>query len=189
MDPVEILSRFYAPQSRAFRIVKAHGEQVAAKALGCAAAVPHLAPDLDFIAGAAMLHDIGIFLTHSPGLDCHGTEPYIRHGVLGRQIMDRIGYPRHGLVCERHVGAGIRAGDIRSAALPLPERDMLPVTIEEQIICYADKFFSKNGGGSCREKTIAEISAELRSHGEAAVTRFMAWHARFERHAVAEGAR
>jgi uncharacterized protein len=175
MDPAEILARFYPPPSRAFRILKAHGEQVAAKALACAAAVPHLAPDRDFIASAAMLHDIGIGLTNSPGLDCHGTEPYVRHGVLGREIMESLGCPRHGLVCERHVGAGIGAEDIRRFALPLPERDMLPVTVEEQIVCYADKFYSKNGNGASREKSLSEIVAGLRPHGESHVMRFTAW--------------
>jgi uncharacterized protein len=179
MDPVEVLKRFYAPGSKAFAILKEHGELVAARALRCAAAVSHLAPDRDFIAGAAMLHDIGIYLTTSPELDCHGTEPYIRHGVLGRQIMDGLGYPRHGLVCERHVGAGIRAEDIRRLELPLPERDMLPVSLEEEIVCYADKFFSKNHNGEPGEKSLEEIIDGLRPHGEDQVRRFLGWMERF----------
>jgi uncharacterized protein len=148
---------------------------VAEKALAAAARVAHLHPDCDFIHSAAMLHDVAIFLTDSPGLGCHGREPYVRHGVLGREIMDSLGHPAHGLVCERHVGAGISAADIRRFGLPLPERDMLPVSIEERIICYADKFFSKNGGGAPREKPLPEVIKSLEPYGAEQVARFMEW--------------
>jgi uncharacterized protein len=179
MDPVEIVGRFYAPGSKSSRILLEHGRLVAGKALAAAARVGHFQPDLDLIRSAAMLHDIGIFLTDSPGLDCHGSEPYIRHGVLGREILDAIGYPRHGLVCERHVGVGISASDIRRFNLPLPQRDMRPLSIEEEIVCYADKFFSKNGGGKVHEKSEAEIVADLSRYGTDKAERFMKWVERF----------
>jgi len=175
MNPIEIIARYYEPSTRAFRIVKEHGELVAQRAKKAALQVGHLDPDLAFIESAAMLHDIGIFLTRSPGLDCHGTEPYVRHGILGREILDALGMHRHGLVCERHVGAGISVEDVRSFNLPLPQRDMRPETVEEQIICYADKFFSKNGNGASREKSIVEIVASLRPYGADKVERFMGW--------------
>ena len=175
MNPIEIISRYYEPSSKAFRILKEHGELVAQRALKAAMAVGHLGPDLAFIESAAMLHDIGIFLTRSPGLDCHGSEPYVRHGILGREILDALGLPRHALVCERHVGVGISAEDVRSSNLPLPQRDMIPETLEEQIICYADKFFSKNGAGASPEKSIPEIVASLRPYGADKVERFMGW--------------
>jgi uncharacterized protein len=175
MDPVEIIGRHYAPASKSHRILLEHGRLVAEKALTAAARVPHLAPDLAFVKSAALLHDIGIFLTDSPTLDCHGREPYIRHGVLGREILEALGLPRHGLVCERHVGVGLSAEDIRRTGLPLPERDMRPVTVEEQIICYADKFFSKNGSETPREKSVADIVASLEPYGTDKVDRFMAW--------------
>ncbi len=175
MNPVEIVSRFYAPDSNSYRILLEHGRLVAGKALAAAARVARLQPDLDFIQSAAMLHDVGIFLTDSPGIDCHGIEPYIRHGVLGRDIMDTLDYPRYGLVCERHVGAGISAADIRCCHLPLPEHDMLPVSIEEEIVCYADKFFSKNGGGASPEKTVAEIVENLSRYGSGPAQRFIRW--------------
>ena len=52
---------------------------------------------------------------------------------------------------------------------------MLPLSIEEQIICYADKFFSKNGNGSSREKSVAEIVEDLGPYGAEKVERFMSW--------------
>ena len=175
MDPFEIIGRHYAPASKSHRILLEHGRLVAEKALTAAARVPHLAPDLAFVESAALLHDIGIFLTDSPRLDCQGREPYIRHGILGREILEALGLPRHGLVCERHVGVGLSAEDIRRFDLPLPVRDMRPVTVEEQIICYADKFFSKNGKGAAREKPAAAIVASLKPYGADKVERFLGW--------------
>ncbi len=176
MDPVAIIERFYTPGSASHRILLEHGRLVAEKALAAAARVLHLHPDLAFVESAAMLHDIGIFLTDSPGLDCSGKEPYIRHGVLGRGLLDGIGLPRHGLVCERHVGAGISAEDIRRHRLPLPVRDMQPLSIEEQIICFADKFFSKNGNGHPpREKPVDRILDGLRPYGAEKIERFLGW--------------
>jgi uncharacterized protein len=175
LDPFEIAARFYKTDSRCFRILMEHGRLVAGKALAAAARVAHLSPDLDFIQSAAMLHDIGIFLTHSPILDCHGSAPYIRHGIIGRDLLHALDLPRHGLVCERHVGVGISIEDIQRFGLPLPQRDMLPVTIEEQIVCFADKFYSKNGQGESREKSVDEIAASLAAFGEDKVQRFMGW--------------
>ena len=57
--------------------------------------------------------------------------------------MRKEGFPRHALVCERHTGAGISLQSIIDQQLPVPHRDMVPVSLEEQVICFADKFFSK----------------------------------------------
>jgi uncharacterized protein len=56
---------------------------------------------------------------------------------------------------------------------------MRPVAIEEQIVCYADKFFSKNGDGAAREKSVADVVAGLRPYGADKVERFMGWVALF----------
>jgi uncharacterized protein len=176
MHPEDIIGRYYPLASQAFRILTEHGARVAERALRAAAQVAHLRPDREFIREAAMLHDIGIFLTDSPEIDCRGSEPYLRHGILGRDILDALGLPCHGLVCERHVGVGISVEDIRRFNLPLPARDMQPVTIEERIICYADKFFSKNGNGRVpQEKTVDQIVAGLGRYGDDKVERFRQW--------------
>ena len=54
------------------------------------------------------------------------------------------GYPRHALVCERHTGAGLSLEGIIAQDLPVPHREMVPVSLEEQVICFADKFLFKN---------------------------------------------
>ena len=177
MDPVETIARFYDRHSKAFEILVAHGRQVADKAIETAGNVSHLQPDLNFIKNAAMLHDIGILHTDSPGFDCHGKHPYICHGFLGREMLENSGLTEYGPICERHIGVGISLNDIRTSNLPLPERDMLPVTIEEQIICYADKFFSKNGDGQTQngEKPVDQIIQNLGRYGRDKVERFQMW--------------
>jgi uncharacterized protein len=172
MDPIPMLRKYYPPDSRAYDILIRHSTLVTEKALETANKVAHLKPDIAFIREAAMLHDIGIFRTHAPDIGCNGPEPYIRHGVLGRQILEKEGLFRHALVCERHIGVGITAAEIRKARLPLPERDMLPISLEEQIICFADKFFSKNPDTLEHEKTLDSIIQLLHHHGESQVERF-----------------
>jgi uncharacterized protein len=182
MDPIKILAKFYERHSRAFEILVSHGEQVAGKAIETAGKVSHLQPDLKFIKNAAILHDIGILHTDSPGFDCHGKHPYICHGFLGREMLESSGLPEYGPICERHIGVGISREDIRNFNLPLPERDMLPVSIEEQIICYADKFFSKNGDGQKQngEKPVKQIIQNLMRYGPDKVDRFQKWVKMFE---------
>ena len=181
MNPIKLLKEYYEPQSKTFKILVEHGKQVANKALAAAKRVPELKPDLDFIKTAAMLHDIGIYLTHSPGFGCNGKHPYVCHGTLGSELLKEKGYPDLALVCERHVGVGISIEDIQRHRLPLPHRELIPVSIEEQIICYADKFFSKNDNGRPAEKTIADIIDHLSRYGLEKVQRFESWVKKFEK--------
>ncbi len=119
-----------------------------------------------------MLHDIGMCRTDAPGIHCHGTEPYIRHGILGRQMLDSIGLYRHGRVCERHTGAGITAAEIISQHLPIyPPRDLLPESVEEKLVCYADKFFSKSRIDE-PPKTLDRVRKSLAKFGDDSVVRF-----------------
>jgi uncharacterized protein len=181
MNPIDIIDKYYKSNLRAYEILIQHGKQVARKALDAAKKVPQLNPDLDFIKEAAMLHDIGMLLTNAPELGCKGKNPYICHGYLGREILEKIGFPRHALVCERHVGVGITIEDINKYALPLPKRDMLPVSTEEQIICFADKFFSKNRDSLEKEKSVEDIKQYLKPYGLEKVRRFQSWVDLFER--------
>jgi len=180
INPEEVLARFYEPDSPTLILLRRHGQLVAAKALAVAKQVAPLDPDRRFLYEAAMLHDVGIFETDSPVLGCHGNAPYVCHGVLGCRLLESIGLPRHALVCERHVGCGLSAEEIRERNLPLPLRNMRPESLEEEIICYADKFFSKNDRGLSRMRSVAEVIALLSSYGPASVARFRHWVQRFE---------
>ena len=120
-----------------------------------------------------MLHDIGIFKCDAAGIQCFGTEPYICHGRIGAELLRSEGFPRHARVCERHTGAGITKVQIIAQNLPLPQQDFLPETMEEKVICYADKFFSKTHID--REKTIEQAEKSLSKFGEEGVLRFREW--------------
>ena len=147
LDCLSIIQRYYTPGNDDYRVLVVHSRQVADLAVAIAGRLieRHVPIDIEFVEEAAMLHDIGMCRTDAPGIYCHGTEPYILHGILGRKMLDNMGLYRHGRVCERHTGAGITADEIVAQHLPIePPRDLLPETLEEKVICYADKFFSKS---------------------------------------------
>jgi uncharacterized protein len=172
MNPLDILSKYYDPDTELYRILRTHSEDVAGKALQIARLHPEMGLDHDFVEEAAMLHDIGIFMCDAPDICCRGKAAYICHGYLGADLMRREGYPLHALVCERHTGAGLSAVEIAVRNLPLPVRDMLPVSGEERLICFADKFFSKTRLG--KEKSVDRITQGLSRYGDEQVARFRA---------------
>ena len=173
MEPLEIIEKYYDTKSEAFHILTKHSRSVADKALSIAKAHPEMNMDTRFIEEAAMLHDIGILLCNAPDIDCHGTYEYICHGYLGADILRKEGYPQHALVCERHTGTGISLKMIEEGNLPVPHRDFLPITLEEQLICFADKFFSKTK--LSKEKSISKIQESLSKYGQDPVLRFNHW--------------
>lgn len=177
MNPYLLIQKYYTVGTELYRVLVTHSEQVRDLALEVAKNHPELEADTEFIAEAAMLHDIGIFLCDAPRIFCHGNHQYIEHGYLGADLLRKEGLNRHALVCERHTGTGISLDKIREHDLPLPHRDMLPVTIEEQIICYADKFFSKTALNSMHDPE--KIRLMLSRHGQEQVAVFEAWHSRF----------
>jgi uncharacterized protein len=52
---------------------------------------------------------------------------------------------------------------------------MRPKSIEEQIICYADNFFSKTGPTPNREKSIDEVIEKLKTYGPEKAACFENW--------------
>ncbi|MDR3251009.1 MAG: HDIG domain-containing protein [Tannerella sp.] len=177
MNPLAIIKKYYDVDSEAYKILVKHSRDVADKALSIAKTHPEMNLDAAFIDEAAMLHDIGIFLCDAPEIDCHGENAYIRHGYLGAELMRKEGYPRHALVCERHTGAGISLKMIEECDLPIPRKDFMPISPEEQIICFADKFFSKTH--LSKEKSISKIQNSLSKYGDDSVLRFNNWRKLF----------
>ncbi len=174
MDPLEIISKYYKPGSKSYDILVTHCKAVTEKALRIADQHKELLADSKFIFEASMLHDIGIFKTNSPQLYCYGDYPYLCHGYLGSELLIAEGFPEHALVCERHIGVGITTQEVISNNLPLPLRDYIPVSIEEQIICFADTFFSKSDGLT-KEKSLEEVRKSVTRFGENHIRRFNEW--------------
>ncbi len=173
MNPLEIINKYYPEDNELKHILLVHSRSVADKALEIARRHPELNLDLQFIEEAAMLHDIGIFLTDADGIHCHGTYPYICHGYLGAELVAREGFPHHARVCERHTGTGITLKQIEEQQLPLPHHDLTPETMEEQIICFADKFFSKTKLDT--EKSTEKARKSVARFGEESGERFDCW--------------
>ncbi len=179
MNAVALLEKYF-PIEDAFSIILDHGQRVADKSLRVAENLEDAAIDLSFLEEAALLHDIGVCRANAPVFHCHGSEPYIRHGIIGREILEAEGLPRHALVCERHIGVGLTVDDIRSQRLPLPEREMAPLTMEEKIICFADLFFSKSPEKCRFEKTPDQIRKGLLKFGADKVSIFEEWLRKFK---------
>jgi uncharacterized protein len=180
VNALKLINKYYKKDSIAYKILIKHAKQVTLKALEIAKKVPKLNPDIDFIKNGCMLHDIGIFLTHAPEIGCYGKEPYIKHGVLGRELLEKEGFPQLALVCERHTGLGITKEDIIKKNLPLPKRDFIPVSIEEEIISFADLFFSKNPKKLDYELTLNEIIERQKKHGQNKLVKLNEWIKKFK---------
>ena len=178
INPLEIINKYYPLDSEIQYLLVKHSEQVKNKALSIARKHKEIQFDLQFIEEAAMLHDIGIFLCAAPRIYCQGPNQYIQHGFLGADLLRAEGLARHALVCERHTGVGISLEMIEHNKLPLPNRNLMPLSLEEQLICYADKFYSKTQLGDTH--SIDRIRKSLSHFGESQVSVFDHWHLLFD---------
>ena len=178
MDYNSLLYKYYPEDDDLRRLLLKHSRQVADRCLLIASRHPELELDTDFLEEAAMLHDIGVRWCHAPSIFCTGEEHYIRHGLIGGQLLRQEGYERHARVCERHTGTGITREQIVRQSLPLPLADYVPETLEEQLICYADKFYSKSKPD--RVMTIGQTAQSLAKFGQEGVDIFLGWAKLFE---------
>ncbi|MGB5913196.1 MAG: HDIG domain-containing metalloprotein [Promethearchaeia archaeon] len=107
--------------------VRRHSLKVAEKALVIAERITKIKVDLNLIEIGALLHDIGRSKTHG-----------FKHALIGGKILRERGFPEElARICETHILGGLDKEDAKTVGLP--ERDFLPNSIEEKIICLADK--------------------------------------------------
>lgn len=175
----EIIEK-YAKDEELARLLVLHSRCVAEKAVKTAReAGLEGRVDLQFVYDAAMLHDIGVVECDAPSIHCHGKLPYICHGIAGGKILRAEGLgEKYARVCERHTGAGITREDIENRGLPLSPGDYMPETMEEKLICYADKFYSKSGDPTA-EKPLEKVRGSMARHGEESLRRFEELHRLF----------
>ncbi|MBR2167756.1 MAG: HD domain-containing protein [Paludibacteraceae bacterium] len=167
---LSLIDKYYSGQPELRHVLVTHSEQVRDRSLRIIEAHPEWDVDRDFVEEAAMLHDIGIIYCHAPKIFCVGEHQYIEHGYLGAELLRREGYPRHALVAERHTGSGITMDQVIREDLPIPVKDYLPVSLEERIICYADKFYSKSHLGE--EVALSKIRHNIWKYGHDAILRW-----------------
>ncbi|MGD0638432.1 MAG: HDIG domain-containing metalloprotein [Nitrososphaerales archaeon] len=85
------------------------------------------------VVAGALLHDIGRSKTHEVG-----------HGWMGAKILEEEGVDSVVVeIVRRHVGAGISPEEARS--LGFPPGDYIPRTLEQRVVCFADKMVSGDG--------------------------------------------
>ncbi len=107
--------------------VRRHSLKVAEKALELAEKIKLREIDMDLIEIGGLLHDIGRCKTHG-----------FNHALIGAKLIRERGLSeRLAKICETHILGGLDKEDAKQVGLP--ERDFLPQTLEEKIICLADK--------------------------------------------------
>lgn len=104
--------------------------------------------DLELVEIGALLHDIGRSKTHT-----------VHHAIVGAKIAEQRGLPKPIIrIIERHVGGGITAQEAEKLGWPV--KDYIPETLEEKIVCYADKLVEGNKEVPV-EVTIRKLADEL----------------------------
>ncbi len=174
MDVKKIIDCYYPEDNELKNIYMKHADAVAALALELAERHPELSIDKNFVYEASMLHDIGIFLTDAPCIYCFGKESYLCHGYLGAELLRSLGLERHARVCERHTGTGIRKEDIVKNGWNLPVKDFTPETLEEQLVCFADKFYSKTRYLET-PRTLQQVVESMRKISDESVKKVEEW--------------
>jgi uncharacterized protein len=86
--------------------------------------------NLRSVSTGALLHDIGRAKTHG-----------VEHGVVGAEMLRKMGLGKFAKFVENHIGAGIPAAEAKE--LELPAKDFMPRTLEEKVVTYADKMISR----------------------------------------------
>lgn len=87
--------------------------------------------DLKLVGKGALLHDIGRSATHD-----------LEHGYIGGRILREEGEGEEvARIAERHVLGGISREE--AERMGMPARDFIPQTLEEKVVCYADKLSDK----------------------------------------------
>ncbi len=95
--------------------------------------------DIDAVFIGGLLHDLGRSKTHG-----------IRHAIEGAAIAVENGLDEKLVrIIERHIGAGIPVDE--ALGLGLPEKDYMPVTIEEKIVAHADNLVFGDKIGTVEE--------------------------------------
>ncbi len=120
--------------------VRRHSEKVADKAMQIGSKIKKTKVDMHLIEIGALLHDIGRTKAHG-----------FKHALIGGKIIRQRGFSeRLARICETHILGGIDKEDAGKIGLPI--KDYLPTTLEEKIICLADKHMSGTKEVSIQER-------------------------------------
>ncbi|HEU5160063.1 MAG TPA: HD domain-containing protein [Streptosporangiaceae bacterium] len=176
---IRALHEKHAPTGAVFDRVYSHCEIVCRIAEGLLArGAPGLADlDADLVRAGGLLHDIGVYRLFDTTGRLTRT-PYIRHGVLGHELLAEEGLPPELCrFCSCHTGMGLTRDDIRRRRLPIPPGDYVAESGEERLVMYADKFHSKSEPPAF--VTAGAYTTAVRRFGEHKVAIFESLRERF----------
>ncbi len=110
-----------------FNIIN-HEIAVMRKARDIAHNITKVEVDIEVVKIGALMHDIGRCKTHG-----------MQHGPVGGDVIRDLGYSEKlARIAERHSMAGLTPQE--AEMFELPTRVLIPETIEEKIVCLADKY-------------------------------------------------
>ena len=175
----EVISEVCGDNQSLKELLVHHSHQVAEMAMRVVKSHPELHLDENVIYAGAMLHDIGIVKCDAPVIFCYGTAPYMQHGPLGAELLKEVLKGEDLIDCEN--GSTVSASAIaricaRHTGTGLPGFE--PETMEEKVVCYADKYFSKSRPE--RTRTTEEVRMSLAKWGDTNVVIFDEWHKMFK---------
>ncbi len=143
MNKIEKLHRKYAKNEILFNLVYEHCQVVTEIAIWCAENIDEPV-DLDLLKTSCLLHDIGSYGFLNDSFD---RKYYVQHAILGSKILEAEGYSEELCsIVETHVVLGLTKDEIEENGMKLPLKDYTPKTIEARILCYADRFHTKDAG-------------------------------------------
>jgi len=109
-----------------------HELAVMRKARNLAHNITKIKVDIELVKIGALMHDIGRCVLHT-----------MAHGPVGGDIIRKLGFKsseKLARVVERHLLAGLTIEGAKK--FELPERNYIPETIEEKLVCFSDKLHS-----------------------------------------------
>jgi uncharacterized protein len=116
-----------------------HLKKVSEKGLEIANKIKKVHVNIKLVEIGGLLHDIGRSISHE-----------FDHGLIGGKIIREYGFSEElARICETHLLGGLDKKDAQKVGLPV--RNYLPETVEEKIICLADKHMK-----GAKEVTIEE---------------------------------
>jgi len=120
--------------------IRRHSEKVADKAIEIAGKIKKTQVDMNLVEIGALLHDIGRTKTHG-----------FKHALIGGKIIRQRGFSEKlARICETHILGGLDKEDAKRFRLPI--KNYIPTTLEEKIICLADKHMAGTREVSIQER-------------------------------------
>lgn len=146
-EEIHALHSKYAPNQKVLDLVYTHCVVVNEIAQGCAGNIPEKINE-EILKNACLLHDIGTYILFDDDGKVSNGRMYPQHAILGAKILADEGLDEEvWRAVETHVLMGLSraeiAGEQSDIVWPLPARDYFPLTIEAELLCYADRFHSK----------------------------------------------